>query len=154
MPTVKAFHHIALWTRDFDTTVRFYREGLGLMPIYGFGEAGKRAAIFRCGPDASTPVGHGHVEVFERLEQEDTPPEARLMHFALSTDDVDGMYARALEAGATSRTEPRDVDLDNTVKGIDGGAESPAVSRRFTPRIAFVNGPNGEIIEFFKDPLG
>lgn len=140
MPSIQAFHHIALWTKRYDETLAFYRDGLGLTPIYRFDSGGQRAVILRCGEGPES----GHVEVFERNEQDDTPAEARLLHFALCTDDVDGMYRRALDAGAQGRTEPRDVDLVNHL---------PDTPRpKFAPRIAFVLGPNGEIIEFFDDP--
>ncbi|MEO0966515.1 MAG: VOC family protein [Planctomycetota bacterium] len=145
MPRINAIHHVALWARDFDAARAFYVDALGLTPVYSWGDAPDRAIILRCGDGPHA----GHVEVFEKpADHPDTPAEARLMHLALNTDDVDAMHARALAAGAAERMAPRDVDLDNTQHPHDA-----AVPPRFTPRISFVVAPNGEVIEFFDDPL-
>ncbi|MEM0913109.1 MAG: VOC family protein [Planctomycetota bacterium] len=145
MPRINAVHHIALWAKDFDAARAFYVDGLGLAPIYAWGDAPDRAVILRCGDLALA----GHIEIFEKpADHPDTPAEARLMHLALHTDDVDAMHARALAAGATERMAPKDIDLENTHHPHD-----PTAPKRFTPRISFVNAPNGEVIEFFDDPL-
>ena len=147
MAKTTSLHHVALRTDRFDEAVAFYRDGLSLTPVYAFriGE-GKRALILRCGEGADS----GHVEIFERDEaDEDVPAEGRLLHLALATPDVDAMYEKALAAGATSRMEPTDPDHVNALPA----EEQPAGAERFTPRIAFVTGPTGEIIEFFRDQL-
>ncbi|MEO0587949.1 MAG: VOC family protein [Planctomycetota bacterium] len=148
MAEIGSIHHVALWARDYDAAVAFYREGLGLTPIYEFAiaEVG-RAMILRCGAAPSC----GHIEIFERPKQAETPAEARLLHVALATDDVDAMHARALAAGATEKAAPKDVDLDNTLAAADRPADERAA--RFRPRISFVVAPNGEVVEFFDDPL-
>jgi len=128
-------HHVALWTRDFDRAVAFYADGLGLTPRYQFQLDAGRAILLAAGSS-------GHVEIFERPESEDAPAEARLLHFALATDRVDEMYQQALAAGATSRVEPRDAEFENPITG------QPNPMR---VRIAFVNGPDGEVIEFFDE---
>jgi len=135
MSNITGFHHIAFWAKDFDKSVSFYTDALGLKPRYAWGEVGKRAIILQSGE-------HGHIEIFERPDQDDAPAEARLLHFALQTQHVDELYEAALAAGATSRIEPKDVALDNTVSG---GPDQMRV------RLAFVNGLDGEIIEFFDD---
>ena len=135
MAGIQGFHHVALWTRDFDRSVRFYTEVLGLAPKYQWGFAPSRSIILRCGP-------HGHVEIFERPDSPEAPPEARLLHFALQTDDVEGLYARALAAGATARIGPKEVQFPNAVP------EGPDMMR---VRLAFLNGLDGEIIELFDD---
>ena len=55
----------------------------------------------------------------------------------MRTEDVDLAYARAMAAGAVSQTPPKDVDL-------------PA-DPVFPVRLAFVEGPDGEVIEFFHE---
>lgn len=147
MAKTTSLHHVALRTDRFDEAVAFYRDGLSLTPVYAFGMGeGKRALILRCGEGADS----GHVEIFERDEaDEDVPAEGRLLHLALATQDVDAMYEKALAAGATSRMEPTDAEHVNALPAdqqLDG-------TQRFTPRLAFVTGPAGEIIEFFRDQL-
>jgi hypothetical protein len=57
-----------------------------------------------------------------------------LLHNCLRVADVDAAYARAVAPGATSRVAPRVANL---------AGEPPA-----EVHIAFVTGPNGEVIEF------
>ena len=58
-------------------------------------------------------------------------------HFAMSTADVDGMYEKAIAAGATSLIAPKTVPLDS----------KPVLA---SIHIAFVKGPDGEEVEFFQ----
>jgi len=148
MPRIQAIHHVALHAADFDAAVAFYTHALGLTPVYSWNDAPNRAVVLRCGEGPHA----GHIEIFERPDTApDSPaaqPEARLLHIALATDDVDALHAKALAAGATERMAPKDVDLVNTAH-----AANPDLPDRFRPRISFVVAPNGEIIEFFDDPL-
>jgi hypothetical protein len=59
------------------------------------------------------------------------------LHFAFSAQNVDEAYRIALEAGATPLKPPAEVPL-------------PSSPLRLTLRIAFVKGPSGEELEFFK----
>lgn len=136
MAGIGGFHHVALWTTNFDRSVAFYTGALGLTPRYQFKIGSGRAMILRCGT-------HGHVEIFERpVDWPAAPAEARLLHFALETDDVDGWYARAIAGGATPRTPPKDVEQPNQ---LPGGLAT------FRVRLAFFTGPDGEIVELFQD---
>ena len=135
------FHHVAIRAVDFDATVRFYTEGLGFKVHYGCSVPGRiDRAVF-------LDVGDGrYVEVFgagstvqsegRRRHPGEEPTEGAVLHFCLRVADVDASYARALAAGAVSRIEPRTAKL--------GDAPPTEV------RIAFVVGPNGEVIEFLK----
>ncbi len=132
--TAPGFHHIALRATDFEATLRFYQEGLGFVRAYGWGEGDGRAAMLDMGDG-------NYLEVFaggKRAPGEE-PPDGALLHFALRTPDVGGAYARALAAGAKPHVEPKDVTL----------AGDPPVPLR----LAFVRGPDGEIIEFFQNDL-
>ena len=81
--------------------------------------------------------GSGHLlEIFARGnggEQADP----RFLHLAIATSDPDAAYEAALKAGAQPVDPPKDVDI-----------QSDPV---FPVRIAFVKGPDGEILEFFCD---
>ncbi len=126
--TAPGFHHIALRVADFEATLRFYRDGLGFVHTYGWGEGDGRAAMLDTGDG-------NYLEVFAGGRGGAEPPEGALLHFALRTADVDGAYARALAAGARSQVEPKDVTLP-------GDPPVPV-------RLAFVRGLDGEVIEFF-----
>ena len=126
------FHHIALRVRDYDRSLAFYRDGLGCTIAAAWGEAPDRKVMVDLGDG-------GRIEIFEK------PYSGKRIcadflgewfHFAMRTDDVDAAYARALEAGAVSQMTPRDMDL-------------PA-DPVYPVRLAFVQGPDGEVIEFFR----
>ena len=130
--TAPGFHHIALRVFDFEATLRFYQEGLGFTRTYGWGEGDGRAAMLDTGDG-------NYLEVFAGGKRSPgaEPPEGALLHFALRTADVDAAYARALAAGARPHVEPKDV-------AIAGDYLVPV-------RLAFVQGPDGEVIEFFQN---
>lgn len=124
---ITGFHHVAIGSKDFDASVRFYTEGLGLRATTRWGEGAGRAVMLAA-PDGRI------VEVFASGNQGGEGP---LLHFALTSDDVDAAVARARAAGAQITMEPRDVDIPS---------DPPA-----PVRIAFCKGPDGEVIEFFQN---
>jgi len=124
------FHHVAIKAFDFDATLAFYKSVFGLERRYGWGAPGSRAAMLAAGE-------LNYVEVFEGRPATDVVPEGGLLHYAIRVSDVDGTYAKALAAGATVVSEPRDVD-------IQGDHVLPV-------RIAFFKGLDGEVIELFKN---
>jgi len=128
MSGLSGFHHVAIHVPDFDATVRFYREVLGMTEAHRWGEPGKEAVMLDTG-DGS------YVEIFHGGEPADGVQS--ILHMALRTDDVDGVIDRVRAAGAEVTIEPRDVDIPcETV---------------FPVRIAFCKGPAGEVIEFFQE---
>lgn len=139
--TTPGFHHVAIRAVDFDATMRFYTEGLGFRVHYGFSVPGRidRAAFLDAGDGRYIEVfGQGSTVQAEgrRRRPDEEPTEGALLHFCLRVADVDASYERALAVGAVSRIAPRTAAL---------GGEPPA-----EVRIAFVTGPNGEVIEFLK----
>jgi glyoxylase I family protein len=135
------FHHVAIRAVDFDATVRFYLEGLGCSVHFEFSVPGRidRAAFLDTGDGRYIEVfGPGSTVQSEgrrrRLDEE--PTEGALLHFCFRVADVEASYARALAAGAVSRVAPSKRQL---------GGDPPA-----EVHIAFVSGPNGEVIEFLK----
>jgi glyoxylase I family protein len=139
--TAPGFHHVAIRAVDFDETIRFYTEGLGFRVHYRFSvpERIDRAAFLDAGDGRFVEVfGDGSTVQAEgrpRFPNEDRT-EGAVLHFCLRVADVDASYARALAAGAETRVAPRTGQL-----GVDPPVEV---------RIAFVAGPNGEVIEFLQ----
>jgi len=127
MSAIKGFHHIALNSSDFDRSVAFYK-ALGLVEAARWGEGAQSAMMLRL-PDG------GIVEIFANSN---ASPEqnVRFVHLALAVDDVRAAFDAAIKAGAPVREAPKDVDIP----------ASPALP----VTVAFVNGPTGEVIEFFK----
>ena len=121
-------HHLALTASDFDKSIKFYTEGLGFELVASWGEGTGRAALL--------DIGNGsHFEIFAngtKNEQKD----AKFAHFAIATTDPDIAYKNALASGAVSHMEPQSLDIP---------ANPP-----IPVRIAFVIGPDGEVLEFFK----
>ena len=120
-------HHLALSAFDFDKSLKFYTEGLGFETVAEWGEGTGRAAML--------DIGSGnHFEIFANgntNEQKD----AKFAHFAFATSNPDLAYENAIKGGAVSQMEPKDVI------GVIPG---------MSIRIAFVVGPDGEVLEFFK----
>ncbi|MSP05399.1 MAG: VOC family protein [Acetobacteraceae bacterium] len=135
------FHHVAIRAVDFDATIKFYTEGLGFKLHFPFAVPGRidRAAFLDAGDGRFIEVfgqnSNVQSEGRRRAAGEDRT-EGALLHFCLRAADTDASYARALAAGATSRIEPNTRRL----------REDPPVD----VRIAFVTGPNGEVIEFLQ----
>jgi catechol 2,3-dioxygenase-like lactoylglutathione lyase family enzyme len=123
-------HHIALQSRDWEASLRLYRDVLGMIVVREWGAPGRRAALLDMG-DGS------HVELFEPRERTPKPgapaPNDPLTHLALATTDTRAAIEQVRAAGHPVTTEPMDVDL-NGLKAT----------------IAFFRGPSGESIEFFQ----
>ena len=139
--TAPGFHHVAIRAVDFDETIRFYTEGLGFRVHFPFSVPGRidRAAFLDAGDGRFVEVfGQGSTVQAEgrRRQPNEERTEGALLHFCLKVTDTDASYARALAAGASSRVEPSTRLL----------SEEPLVE----VRIAFITGPNGEVIEFMQ----
>ncbi len=124
------FHHVAIKVRDFDATVKFYCQALGFVPKIRWGEGDKRAVMLDTGDG-------NYLEVFAGGPPE-RRPEGCIIHFALRTGDVDAAIERARAAGAVITVEPKDVKIPSTP------GPTPV-------RLAFCQGPDGEVIEFFQN---
>ena len=124
------FHHIALRVKDFDKSVRFY-EALGGVIKVAWGSAPNRCAMIDFGDGGCIELFSGGIE----NTKESATRRGEWLHLALGCEDPDAAYAAAIEAGATKRTAPYDELLP---------AQPP-----IPLRLAFVYGPDGEVIEFF-----
>lgn len=121
-------HHISIRVADYETSVRFYAEGLGFKK---FIEWRAKDKVSMC---ALLDAGDGtHIELLggaapgSRIEEK--------IHIAFKTDDCDGAFKRALAYGAVPDREPTDTTLG------DFGTQASS-------RYAKVKGPDGEILEF------
>jgi glyoxylase I family protein len=128
------YAHMAIAAKDFDKSLAFYK-ALGLTVYTGWGEGDSRIALLDMGdgtllelfakPDLNTDKVAGVA---------DGNP---FLHFAFSAQNVDEAYRIALEAGAQPIKPPAEMPL-------------PSHPLRLTLRVAFVRGPSGEELEFFK----
>ena len=119
-------HHVALRVQDMDKTVEFYTK-IGCSVIRSWGEGNSKGVMMDLGGGNILEMFAGGVN--------DSEQKPRYEHLALKSDDVDADFAEALAAGAAPQIEPKDAML--------GGV--------MLIRIAFVVGPNQEVIEFFKE---
>ena len=135
------FHHVAIRAIDFDATVKFYTEGLGFRIHFPFSVPGRidRAAFLDAGDGRFVEI-FGHTSTVQSEGRRRRPDEDRtegaLLHFCLRVADTDAAYARAIACGANPRVEPLSRQL----------SADPLVQ----VRIAFVTGPNGEVIELMQ----
>lgn len=129
MSYVNGFHHIALKASDFDKTLEFYKV-LGLKERVRWGEGDSRAVMMDMGDG-------GCIEIFAGGEKGERADE-RFLHLAFRADNVDSAYEAAINAGATSKSAPYEACPPDAVPPIK-------------MRVAFVFGPDGELLEFFKE---
>ena len=122
------FHHLSLYVSDFDQSLAFYQK-LGMRIYTAWGEGDRRIALLDTG-DGSM------LEVFAKPGL-DVPAEGRFQHLALHVENVEQALQTALAAGASLHMPVTVMDLD-------------AHPRKITIQIAFVQGPDGEILEFIK----
>ncbi len=123
------FHHVALAAVDFEASLKFYTEGLGMKLYSQWGEGDNRIAMLDLGDGGILEIfAGGKAESYEK---------AGYFHFAIKVDDVDAAYARALEFGAKEKSLPKVVPLDS----------APV---KLTLNCGFVYGPSGEELEFFR----
>ena len=122
------FHHIGLKYTDLSASLAFYR-ALGLTEVIRWGDVGNEIVMLEMNDG-------GRIELLPSGNEE-YMTNGKWLHFAIETEDVDGMYEKALAAGAISKIPPKTVPLNSSPEKI-------------SIRIAFVKGPDGEELEFFK----
>ena len=123
-------HHIAIQARDWDASLKLYRDVLGMPVVAKFGPPERKIWLLDIG-DGS------HIELFQPLTETPAPGSAAgndpVMHIALATTDTRAATEIVRAAGYKITVEPKAVTLDamNVV-------------------ISFFEGPSGEVIEFFQ----
>ena len=123
------FHHIALRCKDIEKSLTMYKS-LGLREVLRWGEDDGLIVMLEL-PDG------GRIELFAN-GSDAFSPMGKWAHFALRTDDVDAAYETALAAGFVSKVVPKVVPLTS----------HPYAA---SIHIAFVLGPDGEEVEFFRE---
>jgi len=125
---ITGIHHIALkacGVEEYEKTVKFYTEILGLEAERTWGSGENQAVMLN--------TGSGLLEIFangtERLQQ------GAVRHFAFQVEDTDACIEAVRKAGYEITKEPTDIVI---------GSVPP-----YPARIAFCIGPVGEEIEFF-----
>lgn len=123
-------HHVAVQTRDWDASLKLYRDVLGMPIVAEFGSPERKIILLDMG-DGS------HMELFQPTatspKENDPAPNDPVIHFALATTDTRAALERVRAEGYEITMEPRDLDL-----GV------------LNVTIAFFKGPAGEVIEFFQ----
>jgi glyoxylase I family protein len=126
------FHHVAIRTSEWDRSLQFWQEGMGLHLAVQWGEAPRRACMLDTGDG-------NYLEIFERDADPTIPSEGAILHFCFRADDCDAALERARAAGADVTMEPKSL-------AVFGEPKIPI-------RIAFIKGPSGEICELFQNEV-
>ncbi len=123
-------HHVAIQSRDWNASLKLYRDVLGMRSVAEFGPAERRIMLLDAG-DGS------HIELFQPTGETPPPggraPNDPVTHIALATTDTRAAIEHVRDHGYEVTVEPKDLNLG----GLD-------------VTIAFFKGPSGEVVEFFQ----
>ncbi|MEQ9459875.1 MAG: VOC family protein [Phycisphaeraceae bacterium] len=130
------FHHVAVVVSDFDKSLDFYTNLLGM----------KEAAQWQAPPKRAIMLDTGDGNYIEMFENKDRPQHADAgnepwFHIALRTTNLDEVIARVREAGYPVTMEPTHIDIKTTD------------DRTIPVYICFFKGPDGESIELFQNDI-
>jgi catechol 2,3-dioxygenase-like lactoylglutathione lyase family enzyme len=137
MAQITGIHHVAANVHDFVRSLQFYTGVLGftVKVRWTLGD-GSDAAMLDTGDG-------NYLELFGRPNHPAINREGSFIHLALRTDDVDAMLAKAVDHGCEVTVPTKDVTIPNEAPGEP---EVPV-------RLAFFKGPDGEVIELFKNDV-
>ena len=122
-------HHIAVQTQDYEASIAFYTEVMGMVQTAEFSAGGRRICLLDIG-DGS------HLELFEPVPGTSPSGDAEgnvVFHFALATSNIEAALERVRAAGMEITVELRTAELGP-----------------LNVSIAFFKGPGGEVVEFFQ----
>jgi len=122
-------HHIALMASDFEKSLAFYK-ALGFKEVARWGDEIKTIAMLDIG-DGS------RIELFSNGSDEYSVA-GKWAHFAVRVDNVEEAFNIAVKAGGVPKIYPKVVPLNSE-------------PYKMSINIAFVKGPDGEELEFFKE---
>jgi len=122
------FHHIALKCKDIEKSLAMYT-ALGMKEVIRWGEGEKRIVMLDVGDGGRIELFANGGDAFSTM--------GKWQHFALGADDVEAAFRTALAAGFEPSVYPKIVPLDSKPEKV-------------SIQVAFVKGPDGEDLEFFK----
>jgi catechol 2,3-dioxygenase-like lactoylglutathione lyase family enzyme len=123
---IRGLHHVGIYVTDPARSLEFYVDKLG----------GKVVHSFPIGPDKSNTLvdlGNGAVIELIPVGEGSANPAAGWAHIALEVEDSQAWHDRAIAAGAKTWMPPTEMDIG------------------FKVRLAYVHGPDNEIIEFYQE---
>ncbi len=123
------FHHIALRCSNIEKSLTMYK-ALGMTEKVRWGENEKLIVML--------DIGNGDIIELFADGGDKYAEEGKWQHFAMTTDNVEKAYETALKAGFTPLTAPKTVPLNSSPEKME-------------ITVAFVKGPDGEQVEFFKE---
>jgi glyoxylase I family protein len=130
------FHHVAIRVVDWEKSLRFYLDGLGFTKKIEWSEAPKRGALLDTGDG-------NYLEIFERESAPDPATvgsaEPNILHLCFRADDCAAALEQARAAGGEVTVEPMQ--------------PAPFEAIGLKAIVAFVKGPDGEIVEFFESSI-
>lgn len=124
----KGVHHIAIKVKNFDNTIKFYTEGLGLEKSLCWGGNGNRVSFLSAGANT-------FIQVFEDVSKENIS-SGMYTHMAFYTKSCEKAIKAAKDAGARVKG-PIEMKISSNPDII--------------MRTAYCKGPDGESIEFFEE---
>ncbi len=123
-----SFHHIALKCKDIEKSISMY-SALGMKEVVRWGEGEKLIVMM--------DIGNGEIIEMFANGGDEFSENGKWQHFAIKVDDVDLAFNKALEIGFEPHILPKFAPLDSKPE-------------KMTLNVAFVKGPDGEQLEFFK----
>eukprot|EP00435_Cladocopium_sp_Y103_P078352 s1_g2091.t1 len=143
-------HHVCLFVPDMAASIEFYTSGLGLSLREEFDD------IIGLRPSGTLPFGLAsaflqagdgrYVELHPAGDGEMSPPGFPMNHLAFAVVNVDAAYDRALAAGGVAfGFTIQEEEWDGSPLDIVMSGERPEPMR-----MAFLQGPSGELIELYQ----
>jgi glyoxylase I family protein len=131
------FHHIAIKVSDFPRTVELYKRGLGMVETARWGEGDSAGVMLDTGDGNYLEIFAGGVRSEPLAPMRAAGP---IVHMCFRTREIDSAVAQAQAAGFTVAVPAKDVVI-------------PAKPREIPVRLAFLHGPDGEVIELFQNDV-
>lgn len=122
MIKIKQLAHVCIFANDVEETKKFYKDVLGLDPVFHFLRDGRKFGFYL------NAGGRTHIEVFEKAEAEFTDKN-QINHMCLEVEDMDAAVAHIAAQG---------VDVTEKKNGCDDTWQ------------AWIKDPNGVKIELFE----